>query len=113
MNNRNTKPPPLKGQELMNKLLVPPDLRPAVAQFLQESGLALQLVDAEPYDLQVLLSSDPPEPSDTQILRAGGSITCATAWKLGQQHNLDLLKLGALFDLLEIRVCDCCLGCFK
>ena len=97
----------------MKRLYVPEDLRAQVADFLRNSTLPVEIVTAEPFDLQIVPAAVEREPSDTDTLRAAGSINCATAWTLGQKHNLDLVQLGALFNLLQIRVCNCSLGCFK
>lgn len=97
----------------MKRLLIPENLRLKLADFLRDSSLELELVTTDPADLRVVPAAVEREPSDTETLRVGGAIDCATAWALAEKHGLDLMQLGALLNLLEIRVCKCCLGCFQ
>ena len=93
------------------RLQEPEELREKVAQFAQGSGPDLEVVDAEPCDLRVEVSAEKVE-SQGDTLVAGGWITCPTALAMSAKHHLPVETVGALVDLLQIKVRSCSLGCF-
>ncbi len=93
------------------RLHVPEELREKIARFAQASGPELEVVDAEPCDLRVEVSAEKVESQDDTLV-AGGWITCRTALSLSAKHSLPAETVGALVDLLQIRVRSCSLGCF-
>ena len=96
----------------MTRLLVPDDLREKVEGFVKENDLKIEVVDEEPCDLRVEAAGEEHKECRGDTIVAGGWIRCASAWKLGKRHGIPLLQLGALLDLLDVRVRECCLGCF-
>ena len=68
--------------------------------------------DQAPYEFRVLASGERRQSID-DTLEAGGWITCGHALKLARQLGIPSLQFGALLDLLEIKVRECSLGCFK
>jgi molybdopterin-guanine dinucleotide biosynthesis protein A len=101
-----------RGRSMPIRLLVPEALREKVAAFVRARSLQIELADAEPCDVRIVLAAGGQE-SDMGTLRAGGYIKCSTAWELCGKHGVPLRELGALLDLLDIRVRECCLGCFR
>jgi len=41
-----------------------------------------------------------------------GRLTCAAAWLLADERGLPRLLLGSIAETLDVRICDCQLGCF-
>jgi hypothetical protein len=41
-----------------------------------------------------------------------GRLTCAAAWPLADERGLPRLLLGSVAETLDVRICDCQLGCF-
>jgi hypothetical protein len=41
-----------------------------------------------------------------------GRLTCAAAWLLADERGLPRLLLGSVAETLDVRICDCQLGCF-
>jgi len=40
-------------------------------------------------------------------------LTCAAAFRLSSQHNVDLLEISRVCNRERIKICRCQLGCFK
>ena len=93
------------------RLLVPPPLRARVAAFLKAHPSNLHLVEKKPCDLRVAVSRGRRQ-SRIDTLESGGWIACGTAWSMARKHRIPLRRLGALCDLLDIRIRQCGLGCF-
>ena len=93
-------------------LSTPKELREKVSQFAKANDLDVKIVEGEPCDIRIVSAGEKVK-SRTDTLQAGGQINCAAAWKMAEKHHIPLLLLGALLDLLDIRVRQCCLGCFK
>lgn len=94
------------------RLYVPEELREKVSQFVQVTAPELEVVDAEPCDICVEVSAEKAE-SRGDTLAADGWITCPTALAMSKKHQLCTETLGALVDLLHIKVRECSLGCFR
>lgn len=97
---------------MAKRLYVPRELRGKVSAFLKTSALEVEMVDDEGCDLRVAASPARGE-SSADTLEAGGWIRCATAWGMAKKHGLALGELGKLINALDIKIRECCLGCFK
>lgn len=94
------------------RVQVPEELREKVAHFFEANGMELEIVDEPPFDLRIIASGERRECS-TDTLQAGGWTKCAAAWAMARKHGLPLLPLGGLLRELDIKIRECCLGCFK
>jgi hypothetical protein len=97
---------------MARRLCVPEELRETVATFLETSGLDLEIAESEPCDIRVETGGERRE-STADTLEAGGWIGCATVWAMAAKHELALRRLGALLNVLDIKVRNCSLGCFE
>ena len=97
---------------MATRIQVSPDLAEKVAAFADTGGLELEIVESGPADLRVNVSGERRE-STVDVLEAGGWIKCATAWALARRHGVELLALGGLLNVLDIKIRECCLGCFR
>ena len=93
-------------------LSAPKELRDKVSQFAKANDMNVKVVEGEPCDICIVSGGKKAE-SLADTLQAGGWIRCAAAWEMAKKHHISLLLLGALLDLLDIRVRRCCLGCFE
>ncbi len=41
-----------------------------------------------------------------------GKISCAVAFKIGQENKISIRKIGALCNQAKIKIIQCQLGCF-
>ena len=94
------------------RLFVPPPLRDRVEAFLKAHPSNLRPVDGKPWDLRIAVSRGR-RPSRIDTIESGGWIACATAWAMARKHGIPLRRLGALCDLLDVRIRACGLGCFE
>ena len=93
-------------------LSAPKELHEKVSRFAKTNDMDVKVVEGEPCDIRIVSSGEKAEClADT--LHPGGWIKCAAAWEMAEKHHIPLLMLGALLDLLDIRVRQCCLGCFE
>jgi hypothetical protein len=97
---------------MARRLCVPEELREKVAAFLETSELDLEIVESEPCDIRVEAGGERRE-STADRLEAGGWIGCATAWTMAAKYKLALRRLGALLNVLDVKVRKCDLGCFE
>ncbi|MFH1744069.1 MAG: hypothetical protein ABIH23_34130 [bacterium] len=97
---------------MVARLAVPDPLNEEIQKFINENDMALEIVDRAPYDLRVVVSGEQRQSIDDN-LEASGWITCGHALQLAKQLGIPSLQFGALLDLLEIKVRECSLGCFK
>jgi len=98
------------------KVYVSEKLRESVERFLCENNIQLELVaDSQSADISIVAPADENDKKmcDPKVLRAGGWIKCPTVWAMGKQHGLNLMQLGALLNMLDIRIRECALGCFE
>ena len=59
------------------------------------------------------LATLPPDfERDVHQACTNGRLTCAAAWLLADERGLPRLLLGAIAETLDVRICDCQLGCF-
>ncbi len=93
-------------------LSTPKELREKVSQFAKANDMDVKVVEGEPCDICIVSAGEKAE-SLADTLQTGGWIKCAAAWEMAKKHHIPLLLLGALLDLLDIRVRGCCLGCFE
>ena len=49
---------------------------------------------------------------DLRLACADGRLSCATAWRWADERGLPRLLLGSVAETLDVRICDCQLGCF-
>ena len=94
------------------RLLVPEPLRAKAEEFVRTTAADIELVHEEPCDVRVVVSEGRQQ-SDLQTIQAGGWIACATAWAMAARHDLSVRKLGELLNLFDVKIKECCLGCFK
>jgi hypothetical protein len=98
------------------RVYVSEELRPDIERFVRETKIHMELVDdLQSSDLGILVSVDKNDKKmcDTKTLHSGGWIKCPTAWAIAKKHGLDLMQLGSLLDMLDIRIRQCALGCFE
>jgi hypothetical protein len=50
---------------------------------------------------------------DLCLACVGGRLSCATAWRWADECGLPRLLLGSIAETLDVRICDCQLGCFE
>ena len=41
------------------------------------------------------------------------TLTCAKAFKLAKEHDVMISEIGNICNQLNIKICNCQLGCFK
>lgn len=49
---------------------------------------------------------------DLRLACVDGRLSCATAWRWADERGLPRLLLGSVAETLDMRICDCQLGCF-
>ena len=49
---------------------------------------------------------------DLRLACVEGRLSCATAWQWADDRGLPRLLLGSIAETLDVRICDCQLGCF-
>jgi hypothetical protein len=49
---------------------------------------------------------------DLRLACVDGWLPCATAWRWADERGLPRLLLGSIAETLDVRICDCQLGCF-
>ena len=49
---------------------------------------------------------------DLRLACVDGRLSCATAWRWADERGLPRLLLGSIAETLDVRICDCQLGCF-
>ena len=49
---------------------------------------------------------------DLRLACVEGRLSCATAWQWVDERGLPRLLLGSIAETLDVRICDCQLGCF-
>ena len=85
-------------------------------RFVRENDVPIELVDdSQSAGVSIISPAGKNEKKmcDTKTLYPGGWIKCPTAWAMGKEHGLDLMQLGSLLDMLDIRIRECSLGCFE
>jgi len=92
-------------------IAVPPDLSERVAEFITAQALAIEVVPEGSGTVQVVPSADRQQ-SDPSTLRAGGWITCPDAFALASKLDVPTRVVGKLFNVLDIKIRECQLGCF-
>ncbi len=97
---------------MTTRLSAPKQLREKVSRFVKDNDMNAKVVDGEPCDICIVQAGGKVE-SLPDTLHAGGWIKCSTAWEMAKKHRIPLILLGSLLDLLDIRVRQCCLGCFE
>jgi hypothetical protein len=50
---------------------------------------------------------------DLRLACVDGRLSCATAWRWADERGLPRLLLGSIAETLDVRICDCQLGCFE
>ncbi len=91
---------------------VPGSIRAEVERFVEGKGVPLNIVEPGGGDVDVAECGERRESAVSQLCR-GGWIRCGTALALAQRLNIKTGDLGSLLDVLDIKVRDCSLGCFK
>ena len=94
------------------RFCIPHALDEKIRQFISENNLDIEIVDQAPYKFRAVVSGEGRQ-SIENILETGGWISCGHALQLAKQLEIPSLQFGALLDLLEIKVRECSLGCFK
>ncbi len=95
------------------RVYVSGELRDSVERFVRENNVPIELVDGlQSADLSIVASADK-KMCDEKTLHSGGWIKCPAAWAIAKQYGLDLMQLGSLLDMLDIRIRQCALGCFE
>lgn len=92
-------------------IAVPDSLAEAIERFCLAEGIALDQGSDEQVTLSIAASDDRRE-CDLFHLYVGGSIPCETARTLAHKLGIEILAVGRLLNLLDIRVRHCGLGCF-
>ena len=49
---------------------------------------------------------------DVHLACVDGQLPCVRAWRLADERGLPRLLLGSVAETLDVRICDCQLGCF-
>lgn len=96
-------------------LSVPVPWRDRVQAVLREEGVDLALVTPPAEATVEIVESRGSERAlaDPATLPAGGAIRCVTALSMAGRLGIPTRTLGALLDVLDVKVKDCSLGCFK
>jgi hypothetical protein len=95
-------------------LRVPEDMLVSVREFVRAQGMALDVLADGDCAVRVV-AQEPGErlESDLTTLWSGGWIACPTALALAARLDVSPRLVGALMDLLNIKIRACALGCFK
>ena len=91
---------------------VPEARRKDVEQFVRSHGVGLEVVEQGTGDVNAVESTERREGS-MAALYAGGWVRCHVALALAHRLNVGSRDMGDMLDLLEIKIRDCSLGCFK
>jgi len=91
---------------------IPEKNRDSVAALLAAASVDHVIVSPGEGELNVLDAAKG-ETSDSDNLMAGGRIDCRVAWAMSKKHGIPLSVLGELINLLDIRIRNCALGCFR
>jgi hypothetical protein len=81
-------------------------------EFIQAERLPWILVDAPGGRLNLVETNDPAQ-CDLTRLYPGGRILCSTALEMARIYSAPADSIGRLMNLLEIRIGECQLGCFR
>ena len=49
----------------------------------------------------------------TQDSKGRKTLTCAKAFRLAKEHDIMISEIGNICNQLNIKICNCQLGCFK
>ena len=94
-------------------LAVQAELLDEVRRFVEERGLPWEVSGRKRGTVRIAQAPEGERPQcDLDTLHAGGWIPCAMALGIALKLQVDPLKLGALLNLLDIKVRACSLGCF-
>ncbi len=91
---------------------VPGSIRAEVERLVEAKRVRLKIVEPGRGDVDVVEGGKRSEGSVSRLC-GGGWIRCGTALALAQRLNIKAGSLGSLLDVLDIKVRDCSLGCFK
>ena len=86
--------------------------RASLQEFVDAEGLPWTLVDAAGGKLN-LIEVDQPAECDLERLFPGGRIACSIALEMAEVYHVPAGSIGRLMNLLQIKVRDCRLGCFR
>jgi len=95
----------------MQKLSIPKSLSGKVLQFIQQSGIPLDIV-TENAGITVKICTDIRLESDLATMYSGGWIKCENARLMAKKLDITKPNMGKLLDELNIQVKECGLGCF-
>lgn len=94
-------------------LAVQAELLEDVRRLVEELSLPWDLSAGERGTVRIVQAPEGERPQcDLDTLHAGGWITCPTALEMALKLEADPRKLGALLNVLDIKVRACSLGCF-
>ena len=91
---------------------VPEGLQAKVEELLKAENISVEVISGETGDVKVVEGSEK-QKSSIGILYAGGWIKCPAALVLAKKLSISPGALGKILDLLEIKIRECSLGCFK
>jgi len=94
------------------KIGAPAQRRAALGEFFRAEGLNWPLVDSPDGRINIV-DAPPGSECDLTTLHPGGRIRCSVALSMAEAFDLPSKTVGRLMNLLEIRIHDCQLGCFK
>lgn len=90
----------------------PPSWREKLLGFIERERLTWQVVDP-PAGRLAILEEDPPGTCTAGRLFPGGRVVCSTALEMAELYQAAPETIGRLMNLLNIKVRECQLGCFK
>lgn len=86
--------------------------RVSLQGFIQEEGLPWTLVEA-PGGTINLVEQDREGICSLEHLVPGGKILCPTALEMAEKYHVSPGSIGRLMNLLQIKIHECQLGCFR
>ncbi|HUW82410.1 MAG TPA: hypothetical protein VMZ31_06375 [Phycisphaerae bacterium] len=93
-------------------LVVPESMATSVCEFLATESIPLDVVTSGQSALRVEASTTRQQ-CKTDVLYTGGWIACSQALKIADALDIGAGSMGKLLNLLDIRVRQCQLGCFR
>ena len=93
-------------------LVVPESMVTSVCEFLTTEAIPLDVATSGESAVRVETSTTRQQ-CRTDVLYTGGWIACSQALKIADALDIGAANMGKVLNLLDIRVRQCQLGCFR
>jgi len=93
-------------------LAVPEGMATSVSEFVAAESISLDVVTSGPGAVRVETPTTQQQ-CKTGLLYTGGWIACSEAFTMADTLGIGAGNMGKLLNLLDIRVRQCQLGCFR